>query len=203
MKKILFALIMTHVSCNMANAIEFHQGDSGTLSFSSLSFIGTENTSFADKTTIHFPPSTFGFSGDWTTGFTFNLIPFLTENDSFQMNLFENQNDLTPSYVETISGLTGTPVGIIFVRSQSCYLDGTCTFGNLLWEDLEGKLTLTMLSGSMNLDSLRIEVHTGDQIWGHDCVVSAISPVPEPASMLLFGTGIISLIGTSRKKQKK
>jgi hypothetical protein len=73
----------------------------------------------------------------------------------------------------------------------------------LLWEDLEGKLTLTMLSGSMNLDSLRIEVHSGDNIWGQDCLVSATTPVPEPASMLLFGTGIISLIGTSRKRQKK
>ena len=75
------------------------------------------------------------------------------------------------------------------------------TPGKLLWEDLEGKLTLTMLSGTMISDSVYVEVQSGGNLWGADLAITPtdIVPTPIPAAVFLFGSGLLGLIGIRRK----
>ncbi|MBU0968410.1 MAG: hypothetical protein KKA54_18760 [Proteobacteria bacterium] len=196
MKRMVFILIMLHCFSSIAHAAIFQQGDRGTFSFSSLPYIGSEDSSYMDTTWIHFPPPTVIFRLDGTSEF----IPFLTPGDSFQINLFEDNADLIPSRVELIRGLDGT-TGIGFMNFPSYYIDGTASYGDLLWEDLEGKLTLTMLTGSMDLDFLNVEVHAGGQVWGQSFEVSVV-PTPIPAAAWLLGSGLLGLVGLRKKIRK-
>ncbi|MCJ7600835.1 MAG: hypothetical protein MUO63_04935 [Desulfobulbaceae bacterium] len=196
MKKMLYLLVMVLSFSNIAHAATFYEGDSGTLYFSSLPYIGIGDNNYMDQTLINFPFPTIIIGPSGTSEF----IPFLTEDDSFQINLFENKDDLIPAYVELLDGLNGTPQRIGFTRPISFYLDGTISYGSLLWEDLEGKLTWTMLSGSMNLDFFDVEVNAGGQIWGQSFEVLAV-PTPIPGAAWLMGSGLLGLVGLRKKTQ--
>lgn len=137
-----------------------------------MPYIGSGDENYNDTTGINFPPPTVIFSPEGT-----EYIPFLTEDDSFQINLFENNDDLIPAYVQLIDGLGGNPTAIWFTRPTSINLDGTISYGSLLWEDLEGKVTLTMLSGSMALESLYVEVFVGGHRLGGNLLRSLPSPL--------------------------
>jgi hypothetical protein len=64
--------------------------------------------------------------------------------------------------------------------------------GGLLWEDLEGRVELTVLSGPATLDAFDISVFSGDRVWG---ATFNTTPVPEPSTVLLLGAGLIGLAG--------
>jgi hypothetical protein len=74
------------------------------------------------------------------------------------------------------------------------------TFGPLLWENLDGKITLTMLSGSMRLDSLDVQVYTGGQVWANTLAVTDVTPTPIPGVAWLMGSGLMSLVGLRRRR---
>lgn len=54
----------------------------------------------------------------------------------------------------------------------------------------------------LNIDTFRIN-DTGHQFAMDNMVVNKSDPVPEPATMFLFGTGIVGLVGTRLRRKKK
>ncbi len=94
---------------------------------------------------------------------------------------------LDGNLAQNISGLTAsTPISISLNPSTfSTFADGTSIF------------TLNRLGGtfggSYNLFNLQLQFTTQGAVT---------APVPEPATMLLFGTGVMSLVGAAWKKRK-
>lgn len=176
MKKLLCLLCFIQWFGGIAHASFFNQGDTTTLSFSTLPYIGTTNNS--DVTWI-----------------TFNGTQ-LNNGDSFRLDLFNNISDSNPLFSETVVG-PGTFGGYGFVREMSIIIgDPNPVPGPLLWEDLEGKISLTMLSGSMSLDTLDVSVSSGGHVWGETL---AVTPTPIPATAVLLGSGLMGLIGFRRR----
>jgi len=57
--------------------------------------------------------------------------------------------------------------------------------------------------GGLNWDLADLGFHWASATCANDVIEGSAAPVPEPATMLLLGTGLIGLAGFSRKKIKK
>ncbi len=57
--------------------------------------------------------------------------------------------------------------------------------------------------GDLNWDLSDLGFHWASATCANDVIEGSAAPVPEPATMLLLGTGLIGLAGFSRKKIKK
>jgi len=87
----------------------------------------------------------------------------------------------------------------------------TISGGNLLgqgmvaWTESIGAESKYMIEVDIPLfdpgiDISQIDVLFGTAICGNDVITGSSAPVPEPATLLLFGTGLIGLAGIGRKK---
>ena len=68
--------------------------------------------------------------------------------------------------------------------------------GSGLWQDVQGVMRLTVVSGAVDLSGMKVEVLGGpfDPFGHHVQLVS----VPEPSSLLLFGLGMLALYSFSK-----
>jgi hypothetical protein len=126
-----------------------------------------------------------------------------------------------PGVAQFIAGCDGTTFDALYsTAAQSC---GTGAYefnvmSNLLFSTamVQG-ISLDIYTGDHNLDGLPdqascfIDLRTGDPGFGIDlgdpttvasCTATPISTVPEPSSMLLFGTGLIALTAALRRRSR-
>ncbi|MDD2462630.1 MAG: PEP-CTERM sorting domain-containing protein [Desulfobulbus sp.] len=108
----------------------------------------------------------------------------------FSINLTKTIEDLTVT-VEDMSGLSESYTGLYsLVGSGENAILALADFGTLM-----KSITLTSTEG---IDSFGFEEGI-DQL--KQTQISGLTPVPEPATMILFGTGLFGLSGLARKKR--
>ena len=72
-------------------------------------------------------------------------------------------------------------------------------------------VTITFDAIGTGITSLTMDINPFGDAWGDPLTIDSIgegnitvaAPVPEPATMLLFGTGLAGLVTTLRRKNKK
>ncbi|TVT46771.1 MAG: PEP-CTERM sorting domain-containing protein [Denitromonas halophila] len=116
--------------------------------------------------------ATIQFSGD-----------LLDNGDAVRLEAFEDAADSSPFYTNTFTNPTDH-FGF--------------TYGNR-WQDLNGALKLTVLSGSVNVHSISYQVIAGGNRYISEV---QISPVPEPSIALMLGAGLLTIIYKTKKHRK-
>jgi hypothetical protein len=183
----------------VASAYLFNQGDIATVSFSSLPEIGS--TTYSNDTRITFPPPTYIYHIDGSV----EVDSFIMPGGSFRLDVYENRTD-TVSTSSLIIGDPSTSSGIIFPPIPLLTFDESGNLINVkyatLWSDLEGKFDLTLLTGSISLDSLNVQVTSEGQVYGQSFDITSTTPTPIPAAAWLLGSGLVGLAG-SRARRKE
>ena len=117
-------------------------------------------------------------------------ITGLAPNATFNMCLFGSQADYNRSFNMTIEGTTlNVPT---FDANTSSPIPGCVLFTNLK-SDASGKIegVGTSIGPSAN---------TGEADWSGFQLVQV--PVPEPSTLILLGSGVLTLIGRIRRKMR-
>lgn len=145
-----------------------------TIQFASLPSTG--QTGAMDETWVSFPPQSVYI--DPNGQITLGPSPF--DAGTARFDIYENNSDATPVY-----SYTSSPGLIAFVVTP-----GT---------GLEGELVISVLSGTVNLDWVGIEVDLSGDVYSEQFPVSAV-PVP-PSGLLLLGglLGCPCLVRSFRK----
>ena len=191
-KTIFLALIFLSLSCQ-AQAASFCEGDQYLVEFSTLPyFMHSEGKNFV-WVTLH---ETMIFN--MSPGFQY-VDPFDT-GDIIQLDFFQNRDDSNPFQPQgplmQISRREFCLWNDIFMSSignpsESSFIP--------LWDDLEGKLVISFLSGSVDLREVSVSVKKNGITYSQ---IFPISEVPIPSAILLLGSGLIGLVGFRRKFRK-
>lgn len=105
------------------------------------------------------------------------------------------------TYLDTAAYRTGQEYKYNKAQDQMSLGIGTW---NITGNSLTYYLDLTTVSGTTLADLFKNDGELGVH-WGMTCgndVIEGVGTVPEPATMILFGTGILGLAGISRRKNK-
>ena len=137
--------------------------------------------------------------------YSFSTVPYLgigtDANYGFATWYFANGSSYAPG-TQALLEMFETSVTDAPVRSRltSFFFDsslgGNGVGGSGLWQDVQGVMRLTVVSGAVDLSGMKVEVLGGpfDPFGHHVQLVS----VPEPSSLLLFGLGMLALYSFSK-----
>lgn len=106
------------------------------------------------------------------------------ENPEYLCELFEGQSPADPLYSFS------QPVAGVFLPLNA-------------WNDLEGSIRFSVLSGSYTLESLIVSVHRPVSLSSYDVFQGIVMPVPEPTSLTLISMGTGGLIFLRQCRWKK
>jgi hypothetical protein len=181
MKK-LFVAVSVFLCClasPSARAVAVAPGSPLILSFSNLAFAGKIDNCCQAGASVH-------LVGD-----------LLDSGDNIRMELFDDSTDIF--FAQDFNKDT------VFTPLPTDQFGGGIAAGPLpAWQDLQGSVVLTALSGSINVDSI-----TAFTIRGRDQINDLFSQtfdfpsVPLPAALPLFATGLgaLGLLGWRRKRK--
>jgi hypothetical protein len=109
----------------------------------------------------------------------------LQAGDVLQWEMFENSPSGSPLYADTYS---------IDHQHDLYGVSGA-------WQDLQGSIRFTMLSGSIGIDSFSMLVTVPRGLDDPFVYAGAVTPVPEPCSLFLAGTGLLASYCVGRRKR--
>lgn len=104
-----------------------------------------------------------------------------TPGATYRLELFENNTGEAP--IATVNNGTGN-------------VTATAVNG---WQDLNGVARVTVTSGDVFFDALRINVYRPTGFGDYELYSSGLVPVPEPGTVTLLGLGAAALLGWNRK----
>ena len=102
---------------------------------------------------------------------------------TYRLDLFENNSGETP--IATING--------------SGNLTAVAVNG---WQDLNGSVRVTVTSGDVFVDALRVNVYRPTGFGDYELYSSDLVQVPEPGSVTLLALGAIGLLGWKLKRHR-
>lgn len=110
--------------------------------------------------------------------------------ESFTVNWYESQGDLTPIEVENWNA----PTFDVSLVSE-------VIFTSVGVSDAEGVLEITNIVGTLNIASIAMRTLKDGVFTDFVAQSYQVIPTPLPASVLLFSSGLLGLIGISRRKR--
>lgn len=172
----ILASLFTHLCCFAQSQFQLNVGDVVTYRFATLPFVGN----FSDS------PQNRGTSAGQVTVF----LQTLSAGQSFRYEMFENDETTAPFYSATISSPSPTTQGY-FVPN--------------VWQDLNGTIRLTGLSGSLLFNQITVGVRLPieQSPGGRYDLYSTIITIPEPKTLSLGMIGCGALCLLIRKKAVK
>jgi hypothetical protein len=142
-------------------------------------------------------------------------IPMLTYNESLDGMAYTYEFTLDNDDVSMIDELyvefslddpfsdymgATSPMEWIYFDGPASDLDARNNYFVAWTADIGAELDLNSTLGGFSISSMS-QISGFDFSWNWDRAnVASAAPVPEPATMLLLGTGILGLVGASRKK---
>lgn len=155
---------MVLVELSVHAQLMLNPGQTWTYSFGSLPFIGNTNA-FTTS-----PQGIFSFTVNGGT---------LQTGDLLSYEMFESSPSLTPICSGTMNG--SSPATL------SCSSPGA-------WQDREGSVRLTMVSGSVTVDTVALTaIVSGPSLSSYEVYSSTFTPVPEPTGLCIVAT--LSCVG--------
>jgi hypothetical protein len=123
------------------------------------------------------------------------ILDFTLDNSTFQdgdillYEMFENDTSELPICSGTLSSAPPEKI--------SCESD-------FAWQDVQGAIRLTMLAGSVTVDSVSLEsIVAGPNLTAYDVYSATFVPTPEPSAASLIGLGICArLLRRPRRSQR-